>query len=184
MKHQPYFDWLFLEPSDQDPSLMSAQQESLQEHLQDCAECRRFSEAWQSVEHELRGAPQLSPRAGFTQRWKIIFEAERQRRHRRQTQLIFGLILSLAFGLLAILFLSAWPYLQSPELLIWSYIYQLLRWASFASDVRAFGSSVFQTFSSIFPLMGWVLVAGVLCQLVVLWFVSFRYLTMPRRVTK
>jgi hypothetical protein len=50
--------------------------------------------------------------------------------------------------------------------------------------MRDFFSAAFRAATGVVPVVWWVLFAGLLCELGVLWVVSFRLLTNPRRITQ
>lgn len=184
MTHNPYLDWVFLDQDEREASLTAAQQQALKNHLESCSECRELALAWLDVDRELRTAPLYAPQAGFVERWQHTFELEQSQKYRSQGTLILVVSLSLAIGLLGVLMLRFWPYVQSPALLVWSYLYQVLRWASYVSVIQGFLGGLVKTAGTTIPLVGWALVVGVIFQLGVLWFVSYRYLTAPRSVIK
>jgi len=177
--HYPYEEWLLAGPGQ---ALQAEQAAELAGHLRDCPSCRALSESLPAVEHALRRAPMAAPRAGFNARWLVRVEAERQRSHRRQGLLVLATSLLLAAALLCGLAWLFWPALQAPSLLLWSSLYQIVRWLSLAGAVQQFLSGLLGATRESVPLAAWVLLAGVLCQLGVLWFVSYRVLTNPRRV--
>lgn len=183
MNHQPYLDWVLADPNQPSEALSGDQRAALQEHLDDCLECRQLAAAWQSVEVELHRAPLLEPAAGFAHRWEARLETSRQRQHRRQSMAMFAASLGLALVLLSLLAIQVWPILQSPRLLLLTYLYQLIRWASVLGAVQQFLGSLLQgTALSLSPL-GWVLTAGGLTLLAVLWVVSYRALTVPHSIS-
>jgi len=183
MTHQPYLDWLLVNPDRPIETLTSDQRAALQFHLDECLECQRLSAAWQAVNIELQAAPLMEPAPDFTARWQTRLEASRRRQHRRQSMIIFAMSLGLAFILLTILATLVWPIFQSPRLLLWTYLYQLVRWASLLSSAQQFISSILQgTALSLSPL-GLIFAAGGLTLLAVLWVVSYRALTNPHSIS-
>jgi anti-sigma factor RsiW len=179
--HHPYEEWLL---GSLDEALPAEQAAELEAHLHDCPACRALSDSWQLAEHTLRRAPLAAPRAGFSARWLQRVDVERQRSHRRQGLLIFGLNLLLAAGLLAGLMWLALPMLRSPDLLLWTWLYQMVRWLSVAGAARQFLGGFLSATAANVPLAAWVLFAGILSQLGVLWVVSYRVLTNPRRISQ
>lgn len=79
MKHQPYDAWIL---SDEEPT--GEQARELQQHLNECAACRRLQRAWAQVDASLRQAGQVGPVAGFVQRFELRLQAQRAARARRQ----------------------------------------------------------------------------------------------------
>lgn len=176
--HLPFEDWLF-----SDEPLDARESQSLQEHLQDCSSCSELSLAWHEVETRLKSAPALAPAAGFTLRWQARLAADRLKKERRQTLSI--LLFSIGGALLLLLFL-AWlslPALRSPEPFFWASVYRVFSLVTLAGSAQDFLTSIFQPIAGLVPFTWVVLFAGLLCELGVLWIVTLRLLTRPRRVT-
>ena len=176
--HLPFEDWLF-----SDEPLDPEQSRTLQAHLQDCLSCREKDLAWHEVETRLKAAPVLSPAPGFTLRWQARLAAERLRKERRQT--LYILLFSLG-GAGLLLFILGWltlPALRSPEPLFWASVYRLFSLFTLANLARDSFTSLFQSISGVIPVTLWILFAGLLSELAVLWIVTLRLLTKPRRVT-
>jgi len=179
MNHQTYQDWLFADAEDLSP----IQAHSLQEHLQVCEQCQSLSSAFYSLEAALNADEMAAPEPGFTRRWQARLEASQQHIYRRQivttfSTIVFGLV-ALAGLMLAIL----WPWLKSPSLLFYTWVYQVFSFYTFADALRNLASPLLNFSKSAFPLMGIVFGFGLLSELAVLWVVSYRLLTSPRRVT-
>jgi len=177
MVHRPFEDWLL-----DDEPLTAEKAGALQEHLQSCASCRQLSQAWQEVEVDLRTSPILSPRTGFSNRWQARLEADRRRLHRRQTAAALGLSLGGAALLFGSLSLLALPVLTTPKLFLWAWVLHLVQLVSYTGDLQEIVLSVFHIQSRMIPIAWWVLLAGFYSMLVVVWIVSLRYFTSPRRV--
>ena len=183
MNHRTYEDWLF-DSYDDDEQLPAQQAADLQAHLQECEDCRSLAAAWEQVEIELRQAPLLAPRPGFAMRWQANLEADRQRIHQRQTA---AALLFTSFGIasLVILMLALlWPWMRSPDVFLWVWLYRLITMLSYADALRGFLSATLQAASGAVSLAGWVFFAGLLSELAVLWVVSYRLLTNPRRIIR
>ena len=177
MVHRPFEDWLLDEER-----LTTEKAVALQEHLQSCASCRQLSQAWQEVEVDLRTSPTLAPRMGFTNRWQARLESDRRRLHRRQSAAALGFSLggaALLFGSLSFL---ALPVLATPKLLLWAWALHLVELVSYTGDIQAIIFSVFQIQPRMIPIAWLILLAGFFSMLVVVWIVSLRYFTSPRRV--
>jgi predicted anti-sigma-YlaC factor YlaD len=179
MKHHVFEDWLFNE----DP-LSPQEQEALREHLGECESCRTLSAAWSNVETKLREAEIIAPAAGFTNRWQARFQADRQRRQRKQSLTILGFSMAGAALLLGSLLVVLWPVLQSPQVLFWTWVYRLMELYTTLGTIQEFVTVLLQTMFGIIPLIWWVILAGILSELGVLWVVSLRWLTNPQRGTK
>jgi anti-sigma factor RsiW len=184
MNHHLYEEWLFasLDPTEQ--ALTEEQAAALQEHLPGCESCRALAESWRQVETQLERVEQLAPPAGFASRWQERLEVERQRTHRRQTTLALACGIVGAMLLLGVLLVSFWPWLQSPAVLVWAGLYRLFALAFYFLAAREFVVSLFSPLVRFLPAIWLALFAGLVCELVVLWIVSLRFLTEPRRVTK
>ncbi|MBN1147839.1 MAG: hypothetical protein JXA78_11345 [Anaerolineales bacterium] len=183
MNHRSYEDWLFASYDD-DEQLPAQQAADLQAHLQDCETCRSLAAAWEQVETELRQAPLLAPQPGFALRWQANLEADRQRMHQRQTAAAL-LITSFGVAALVILILALlWPWVRTPGVFVWVWLYRLITMLSYADALRGLLSATLQAASGAVSLAGGLLFAGLLSELAVLWVVSYRLLTNPRRITR
>lgn len=176
MNHQPYQDWLF------DDTLDIARADALHNHLESCVECRSLVGAFQQVEHSLRSAPLVAPAPGFTLRWQARLDAERLRLHRRQVRLAFAFGLSGALILLTLLAILLWPLLDMLEVLFWAGAYQLYLVYAFVLNVGQALGAFARGLALVMPLVVWILALGLLTQAAVLWVVSYRYMTNPRRI--
>lgn len=179
MNHQIYLDWLFEDAQD-----LSAQQTlSLREHLEVCEQCRALSESFQSLESVLSTAEAAAPEAGFAHRWQTRLESSQQHLYRRQIMTALGLVAAGLVLLIGLMLIVLWPWLRSPSLLFYTWAYQLFSIYTYADALRDFASPLLNAPSSAIPLIGLVFSIGFLCELAVLWVVSFRLLTNPRRIT-
>jgi hypothetical protein len=187
MNHQPYHDWVFVDPHRPEEALTAEETSALRAHLDECTECRQWLFAWSSVEEDLQAAPQLAPTAGFAGRWQERLAADRlrqrERLHRRQSLVILGLSMGAAFVLLTTLIFLAWPLIKSPSLFVWTSIYQLLHWASIFGATQQFLGSLLHASNAAMSPVSWIFAAGGLTLLSVLWVVSYRLLTQPRSIS-
>ena len=177
MVHRPFEDWLL-----DDEPLPADKATALQEHLQSCASCRQLSQAWREVEVDLRTSPILAPRTGFTNRWQARLEADQRRLHRWQSTAALGFSLGGAALLFGSLSLLALPVLETPKLLLWAWALHLVELVSYTGALQEIILNVFHIQSRVIPFSWWILLAGFFSMLVVVWIVSLRYLTNPRRV--
>lgn len=185
MNHQPYREWLFASSDEPGEALTPDQNAALQTHLDECSECQSLSAAWQAVEADLLAAPQISPAPGFAARWQKRLAFERRQRANRQGVLLMITSSAVGLFLVGILVFVAWPLLSSPGLLVWTYLYQVLRWVSIFDAFQQFAGSLFR--AADLPLIspvGWVFIFGCITMLCVLWVVSYRLLTNPRSMSK
>lgn len=178
MTHQPYEDWLFDAPQDLQPQ----QTLELQSHVARCAGCRDLAEALGQAEALLRRQGQAAPAVGFSMRFQERLAAERIRRHHRQS------LLALLFGfaglsvLVAGITWMAWPYMGSLDGSFWAGVYQFITALAFVEAVGEFASVLLRAAFNALPLVLWVFGLGLITELGVLWVVSFRVLTNPRRM--
>jgi hypothetical protein len=189
MNHQQYEEWLFVYYDDAamqrpDERLTPEQGAELGAHLKECADCRQLAQAWQAVDAHLRQAPSLEPAPGFTQRWQARLQADRQQVLRRQTAVVLGFSAAGAALLLASLALLLFPIIQTPKALVWAGVYRLITLFSYLQLAQDVVLPFFQAAAGAVPLTWWIIIAGVLTQLGVLWFVSYRVLTNPWRITR
>ena len=176
MNHQPFQDWLF------EDTLDVTQADALHSHLETCVECRSLAGAFHQLEHNLRAAPLVAPTDGFTLRWQARLDAERGSLHRRQVWLALGIGLSGALTFLGLLALLLWPLLDSLDALLWAGAYQLYLAYAFALAVGETLGALAGALAPALPLVFWVVALGLLTQACVLWVVSYRYITNPRRI--
>ncbi len=191
MNHKLYEDWLFAKPSEDwrtadlpvaDETLTSQEAKALQEHLSACESCQQLSHAWRELDTHLTAAPLVGPAPGFTSRFQLRLEAERRRIERRQSFVVLGFSVAgavLALGSLAVLF---WPWLKTPSALMWAGAYRLFSLAWFFEAVGDFFTSLAVTMASVISPLWFILFVGLVCELAVLWVVSLRLLTNPRRI--
>jgi anti-sigma factor RsiW len=178
MNHSPYIDWLYEDAQD----LSSTQAGDLRHHLQECDDCRQRAAALRQVESVLNMQTMAAPAAGFAQRWQARLQAERERAHRFQTRLVLCLSLSALVTTLGMLALLAWPYLSSLEAALWVFAYQFVWLVALLAGIGEFASSFLQAMAGVIPAFGWLFAIGMVFELGVLWVVSYRLLTNPRRL--
>lgn len=175
--HLPFDDWLLsAEP------LNAEEQAALQRHLQTCDHCRQLVAAWDEVERQLRAAPMLAPASGFTSRWLQRMETERLNIQRRQTLAILLFSTGGAALLLASLVLLAVPIFQASHLTFWTWVYRVMSFVSLAGGAQEVLGTFLRTLFQVVPPAWWILLLGLASQLSVIWFVTLRQLTRPRRV--
>ena len=109
---------------------------------------------------------------------------ERQRLQRRQALAALQFYIAGAFLLFGSLLILYWPTLQSPGTLILNWLSHLMVLIYFIGSATDLLSSIVFTAVRQVPLLWWVLLAGIASELGVLWVVSFRLLTNPRRLVK
>lgn len=184
MNHQPFEDWLLDDPDQLGRSLDAQETASLRAHLETCESCRRLSLAWREVESELKVAPILAPAAGFSSRFQDRLEAEQRLLHKRQSLLVLYFLIGGAALLFGSLLILALPFIQTPNVLLWTFIYRLIGIVSIAEAAQDVLRVLFQAITGVISPVGWAILIGLMCELGVLWVVSLRWLTNPRRVTQ
>ncbi len=180
MNHKPALDWLFEDPDD----LTAAQSKGLQEHLAECTGCQQLSESYRDLSLALKRSGQVGPEAGFAERGQLRLEASRALAHRRQIIATLAFMVGGLVILLVLLLAFAWPWLRSPQLMLWTWIYQLMTMFAYANALREIVVPTVWELKDLMPLAAWVFGFGLLSEMAVLWVVSYRLLTHPRRVTK
>ena len=180
MNHKPAIDLLFEDPEE----LSHTQVDILQEHLADCECCQELAESYRQLASTLKKAEQVGPEPGFASRWQIRLQASREKAHRRQIIATLAFVLGGSALLLGLLVFAAWPWLRSPDLLLWTWIYQLITLFTYANALREVVVPAVWEIKDLMPLAAWVFGVGLLSEMAVLWVVSYRLLTNPRRITK
>lgn len=184
MNHQQYEDWLFAYYDPIEETLTPQQVAELRTHLQTCPHCQNLADAWREMDAQLRRSPEVEPQPGFSSRWQSRLEAQSQRLHRRQSLATLGFALGGAALVLGSLVVMAWPWLSKPSLLVWGSLYQLVMLLNYADGIRQPMAAFLRSTGGLVPLVGWVFFVGVITELAVLWVVSLRLLTNPRRITQ
>jgi hypothetical protein len=181
MTHQPYEKWIF---SDRSGSNLNHQEvTALQNHLNDCQSCRLLYDAWNEVEQELVPTSMLAPQPGFADRWQVRLQADRLKTHQRQTLTLLVISVTGALLLLGIMLNIVLPWIQTPRLLLWTWLYQLIRLFSIVGFTRGFIGALSNSVVNLIPLYGWIILTGLLSELAVIWVVSYRVLSNSRRVS-
>ena len=184
MNHQPFRDWLFTGDETGEDVLVPQQRTELLEHLQGCETCRSILDAWPMVENHLNRQVMVEPEPGFTSRWEARLETERRTIHRRQTGLVFLFSVGGAVVLSVTLAVLTWPWLRSPNMLLWTWIYHLFTLYSYVELGQEILVKLLRTATIAVPITWMIVLVGLLSELGVLWLVSFRLLTNPRRIVK
>jgi hypothetical protein len=110
-------------------------------------------------------------------------EADHLKLQRRQTLAILLFCVGGAALLLASLGLLALQSLQSFETLFWAWVYQLFTVATAASSLQDNFAVALRAVTDVVPLGLWILGAGLLCEMAVIWIVTLRVVMNPRRIT-
>ncbi|OGO27456.1 MAG: hypothetical protein A2Z16_17190 [Chloroflexi bacterium RBG_16_54_18] len=182
MNHRNFEDWFFVSQDPQSEKLDPEQLAKLNLHLEGCQSCQQIVTAWREVEQAFQRSPVVLPEMGFTSRWQKRLEADRQRVHAMQALLVLAFCLGVVVLLTGSLFLLAWPWARTPDLVVWFWISRVFSILSIAGAIRASVGIILNTVTSLIPLGGWILLVGLASELAVLWLVSIRLLTKPRRI--
>lgn len=184
MNHQPYLEWIFSDGEIGLDRLNQQQRYEFDQHLNSCSSCRSLFSAWHATEVYLQNQSLISPKPGFTSRWKLRLEEDRKLFHRRQTKVTLAVSIGGSLLLLVLLFLLTWPWLRSPSLLVWTWIYHIFFLYSYVGLVNEIIVRVIQSATFVIPITWLIILIGILSELGVLWIVSYRLLTNPRRITR
>ena len=179
MSHQHFEELIFREDE-----LSTQEAGALQEHLEKCASCNQLALSNHAVETHLKTAAMIAPAPHFVNRWQARLENEYRRSINRQNRFMVILSWSAVFVFLGALLYLAWPMLQTPKVVVLTYLYQLLGIVSLVNETQNLTSGLFDGLSGGIPVIWLVLLVGVLTQIGVIWVVSYRYLTNPRRVLR
>ena len=183
MNHQPYEEWLFYDPESPDEKLSNDDILKLEEHLEVCPSCRLLKNTWNEVEVELNLAPQISPEPGFTARWLRRLDKVNEYQNRKQAVSVFLFTLIGISVLLVILIALLWPFISSPNVLFWSFYDRFINAYSLGYIVLTSITALFSTSIKFVPISLWIFLVGIIFELGVIWLVSYRLLTLPRRIT-
>ena len=183
MNHRIYEERMFAYQDPRAEPLAPEQLKELENHLEVCQTCRQLQISWREVESHLSRALVVSAKEGFAGRWQTRLASDRQRLHRRQTLLVLAFCVGAAVSLLGSLFLLVWPWMKSPDLVAWFWLSRMFSFVSIMGGIREGVGTLFQTMIDVIPLAGWVFLVGIMSELAVLWVVSFRILTNPRRIS-
>jgi predicted anti-sigma-YlaC factor YlaD len=169
MCHQPFETW-FLEEKE----ITREERKMLQSHLDECTKCRKLEQSWQSVRSKMETSQMISPRPGFTSRWKNNLEIKMQEQHMRQVFNLrrFFLYLSTANVLTMILLVSFIMINGSPVNWLVSTLNQLLIITSWLGQAQHFVVSLIQALPPIFPITFWIILTSGLSTLALIWVVS------------
>jgi anti-sigma factor RsiW len=182
MNHRNFEDWYFSSQDPQSEKLDSDRLTELNLHLESCQSCQQLVTAWQDIDQAFQRSPDVLPETGFTNRWELRLEADRQRLQGRQVLLVLAFCLGAVVILSGSLFLLAWPWAKTPDLILWFWISRIFSVLSVAGGIRVSVGIILNTAASVIPPGGWILLVGFASELAVLWLVSIRLLTNPRRI--
>lgn len=147
MSHQPFEDWLF-----SGESLESQQEQSLQDHLNQCEQCQAISIALDQVNEVFISSPSPEPAEGFTQRWfDRLAIAQEQGQIKRTWTIILAFFTAATFITIAITLLNLntlnWTYQLS------QFIASFSLFAGKINQIWRFLRSLSGVFPLILPIM-------------------------------
>lgn len=175
--HQPFEDWLL-----SDSQLSEQENLQLIEHLNTCETCSQLSIAWRNVEQQFSLAVQMSPTAGFTDRWQSMLAVDLDKKFRQQTVItlgVFGIGTLMLFGLLS---LFLFPVIQTPLPYLVTSLYRLTLVVASVGNLLSAVSKLLQKFISIAPPLVWLAIVVALISTISVWIISIQKLTNIRRV--
>ena len=183
MNHQNYEEWLFYDPENPDEQLSNEEALELEEHIEGCPSCRLLLNAWNEVKVELNLAPQVSPEPGFTGRWLNHLERINHYENRKQVVrvILFSFIgISVFLGMMIVLL---WPIISSPNIIFWTVYDRFSNLYSLVYIVLTSMTALINASVRFVPVSLWIFLIGIIFELGVIWIVSYRALTLPRRIT-
>jgi hypothetical protein len=179
MNHHYFEDLLFAEQP-----LTPQDNAALQEHVRDCESCQILANAWQEVESQLHRSAILEPASGFTDRWQTRLALDSQRVQRKQSMLLLGFSIGGATVLLASLAVLLLPLADSPLVFVAAWLSRLAEMIGLINNTGDVISKLFETFGGSVSLIWVIFGTGLVSLLAVLWLVSYRVLSAPRRAIK
>jgi predicted anti-sigma-YlaC factor YlaD len=177
MNHQPYEDWLISE----DP-ILPEQNSELQDHLRKCDSCRQLSESWLDIQTLLHVPQQVRPHAGFSARWLTHYEEQERKNKQRQSWIMLILTGGVTVFLLLMMGVNIITSVDQPLQLLLLGTNKLIEWLSVIKAINEILSALVELVSFMIPPVWWVLLAGMISLLCLLWFYSLKQLIQPRRI--
>lgn len=102
MNHQPFEDWIFEE------ELSNDQLSQLKAHLSICEDCHRLHTAMKGLTRVLNEPVELSPRAGFSQRWEALAENRKENEENLTAWIVLGALILVAGSIVMANFGRLW----------------------------------------------------------------------------
>jgi predicted anti-sigma-YlaC factor YlaD len=183
MNHQIYEEWLFYDPDNPNEQLSDQEKTQLLKHIEGCPSCRLLLNSWNEVKVTLDSTPQKSPEPGFTGRWLERLDTLNQKENRRQALRVFLYALIGTSIILIALATLLWPVISSPNIVFWSVYDRFINLYSLFYIVLTSITTLFNTSMKFIPVSFWIFMIGIVFELGVIWIVSYRALTHPRRIT-
>ena len=177
MNHLPYEDWLF-----SDDPILPEQNNELQIHLRECDSCRQLSESWVDIQNLLHLPHQVKPQAGFSARWQTRLEEQARKNKHRQSWIMLILTGGVAVFLLILMGVNIFTSVEQPLQLLLMGTNKLIEWLSVIKALNEVFSALVEMVSIMIPPVWWVLFAGMISLLCLLWFYSLKQLIQSRRI--
>ena len=177
MNHQPYEDWVI-----SDDPILPEQNSELQAHLRKCDSCRQLSESWVDVQNLLHVTHQVKPQAGFSERWLARLEEQERKNKQRQSWIMLILTGGVAIFLLLMMGVNFFTSVDQPLQLLLIGTNKFIEWLSVIKAINEVFSALVDLVSIMIPPVWWVLFAGIISLLCLLWIYSLRQLMQPRRM--
>ncbi len=161
MKHKPFETWILLhEP------LAPEQAQSLDEHLVECQHCRQLQRALLGAEKIFKSDFNAEPKPGFSQRWQIRLEKDRQEkqsnRHRWHSWMALIILANTVVFWTFMLSRQFLATFNSPAEFFLAWIYRLTSLLSGLSAAGHLLSTLIDTLPGFIPPAGWALIVTTL----------------------
>jgi hypothetical protein len=182
MNHQLIKTWILT-----DEPLHPEQAKALQAHLATCNSCQSLASAWTEVRAILNSEPLAQPAKGLAERWQARFVAQNQDlalRKQRQSWWFFIIAAGLAVLFFLLLFTQIIASFDSPVEVFMSGMYMVTGAIASLSTLQDLLTTLLNTMIIIVPPVGWVLLTGAMCSLIIIWLVSLRLVIYPRRISQ
>lgn len=182
MNHQLIKTWIL-----SDEPLRPEQTKALQAHLATCKSCQSLASAWIEVRAILNSEPPAQAAEGLAERWQARFVAQNQDlalRKQRQSWWFFIFAAGLAFIFFLLLFTQIIASFDSPMEVFLSGVYIFTGAIASLSTLQGLVTTLLNTIIIVVPPVGWLLLAGTMCALIIIWLVSLRLVIYPRRISQ
>ncbi len=176
MNHQPFKNWLL---SEEDLSVEQAQ--SLQEHLASCESCSQVQASWNEMEFIIQHTPQVSPAAGFTQRWEQRLAQQQALEQDRKGWFSITATAIIAVVLSTFFIIQVWELIRSPNPFLMTWLNQLM---SLVADYYILQNMlrVHSWWNIGYLLLGMFFLVGIISFMSVLWATAYQKFSLARRI--
>jgi hypothetical protein len=169
-----------------DEPLLPEQTKALEAHVVTCDSCQELGRAWDDVRDIIASVQPAQPAEGFSERWQARFDVQSHdiaARKQRQSWWFFFIAAGLAVFLFAILLTQLMASFNSPIEIFLSAVQLFTGAITFFGTLQGLVVILVKTFLNVVPPVGWFLLTGVLCALIIIWIVSLRLVIYPRRIS-